>query len=155
MTERLETGAPAPEFTLLDDSGTEVSLADFRGERTVVYFYPAAMTRGCTTQACDFRDSIEDFDGASVRVVGVSPDAPERLAKFREKEKLPFTLLSDPDFAAAKAYGAYGEKTLYGRKSTGILRSTIVLAADGSVERADYNVKATGHVARLRQEMGI
>ena len=155
MTERLDTGDRAPDFSLTDDSGNRVHLSDYRGERVIVYFYPAAMTPGCTTEACDFRDNLRDFDDANVRVVGISPDAPEKLAKFREKEKLNFPLLSDPDHATMEAYGAWGEKMLYGKKAIGVIRSTVVVDAGGLVERAAYNVKATGHVAKLKRDLGL
>jgi thioredoxin-dependent peroxiredoxin len=121
----------------------------------VVYFYPAAMTPGCTTQACDFRDSEQSLAAAGVAVIGISPDSPARLAKFREKESLNFPLLSDPDHATEEAYGTYGEKMNYGKKTVGVIRSTFVVGADGRIEQAHYGVKATGHVARLRQELGV
>jgi thioredoxin-dependent peroxiredoxin len=155
VTERLETGDRAPDFSLSDDSGNQVKLSDYRGERVIVYFYPAAMTPGCTTEACDFRDNLRDFDEANVRVVGISPDAPEKLAKFRDKEKLNFPLLSDPDHATMEAYGAWGEKMLYGKRAIGVIRSTVVVDAGGLVERAAYNVKATGHVAKLKRDLGL
>ena len=155
MTERLDTGDRAPDFSLSDDSGNQVKLSDYRGERVIVYFYPAAMTPGCTTEACDFRDNLRDFDEANVRVVGISPDAPEKLAKFRDKEKLNFPLLSDPDHATMEAYGAWGEKMLYGKRAIGVIRSTVVVDAGGLVERAAYNVKATGHVAKLKRDLGL
>ena len=155
MTERLDTGDRAPDFSLSDDSGNQVKLSDYRGERVIVYFYPAAMTPGCTTEACDFRDNLRDFDEANVRVVGISPDAPEKLAKFRDKEKLNFLLLSDPDHATMEAYGAWGEKMLYGKRAIGVIRSTVVVDAGGLVERAAYNVKATGHVAKLKRDLGL
>ena len=155
MTERLDTGDRAPDFSLSDDSGNQVKLSDYRGERVIVYFYPAAMTPGCTTEACDFRDNLRDFDDANVRVVGISPDAPEKLAKFRDKEKLNFPLLSDPDHATMEAYGAWGEKMLYGKRAIGVIRSTVVVDAGGLVERAAYNVKATGHVAKLKRDLGL
>ena len=155
MTERLDTGDRAPDFSLSDDSGNQVMLSDYRGERVIVYFYPAAMTPGCTTEACDFRDNLRDFDEANVRVVGISPDAPAKLAKFRDKEKLNFPLLSDPDHATMEAYGAWGEKMLYGKKAIGVIRSTVIVGADGLVERAAYNVKATGHVAKLKRDLGL
>jgi len=130
-------------------------LSDYRGERVIVYFYPAAMTPGCTTEACDFRDNLSDFDEANLRVVGISPDAPEKLAKFRDKEKLTFPLLSDPNHTTMEAYGAWGEKMLYGKRAIGVIRSTVVVDADGLVERAAYNVKATGHVAKLKRDLGL
>jgi thioredoxin-dependent peroxiredoxin len=144
---RLEPGDPAPDFTLLDADGQPVSLASYRGQRVIVYFYPAALTPGCTKEACDFRDNLAGLGG--IAVVGISPDQPSKLAKFRDKEGLTFPLLSDPDHAVLEAYGAYGEKKLYGKTTVGVIRSTFVIAADGTIERALYGVKATGHVARL------
>jgi len=155
VTQRLEPGNAAPDFTLLDQDGTSVSLADLRGRKTVLYFYPAAMTPGCTTQACDFRDSISSLEGAGYRVIGISRDEPAKLAAFRERDGLAFTLLSDPDHAVHEAYGAWGEKTNYGKVIEGVLRSTFVLDEDGTISLALYNVKATGHVARLRKLLGI
>jgi len=153
--ERLAPGDPAPDFTLPDADGNEVSLASLRGQRVIIYFYPAAMTPGCTKQACDFRDSKSDLSDAGFAVLGISPDSPAKLAKFRDKESLTFPLLSDRDRVVLKAYGAYGEKMLYGKKSVGVIRSTFVIGADGKVEEARYGVKATGHVARLRQDLGV
>jgi peroxiredoxin Q/BCP len=152
---RLAPGDTAPDFTLPDADGHDVSLKDYRGRRVVVYFYPAAMTPGCTKQACDFRDSLDSLNAAGIAVVGVSKDKPEKLAKFRERDSLTFPLLSDPALDAHQAYGAYGEKTLYGKKITGVLRSTFVVDADGKLEQAQYNVKATGHVAKLRRDLGL
>jgi thioredoxin-dependent peroxiredoxin len=120
-----------------------------------VYFYPAAMTPGCTKQACDFRDSLASLASAGYAVLGISPDKPEKLAKFRERDAVNFPLLSDPAKATLDAYGAYGEKTMYGKTITGVLRSTFVVDEEGRVERAQYNVKATGHVAKLRRDLGI
>ena len=151
---RLAPGDQAPDFTLLDADGKEVSLSSFRGQRVIVYFYPAAMTPGCTTQACDFRDSLASLNSAGITVLGISPDKPAKLARFREKEGLTFPLLSDPDHAALEAYGAWGEKKLYGKVTVGVIRSTFVVDADGRIEKALYAVKATGHVARLRAEIG-
>ncbi len=154
MTEqRLAPGAPAPGFTLLDADGQPVSLSSFRGQRVIVYFYPAAMTPGCTKEACDFRDNLAVLNGHGITVLGISPDQPARLAKFREKEGLTFPLLSDPDRAVLQAYGAYGEKKLYGKTTVGVIRSTFVIDAEGRVEKALYGVKATGHVARLMTEV--
>jgi peroxiredoxin Q/BCP len=153
--ERLASGDLAPDFTLPDADGKLVSLASLRGQRVIIYFYPAAMTPGCTTQACDFRDSEQSLAAAGLAVLGISPDSPARLAKFREKESLNFPLLSDPDHATGEAYGAYGEKMSYGKKSVGVIRSTFVVGADGRLEQALYGVKATGHVARLRQQLGV
>ena len=150
---RLTAGDSAPEFTLLDDKGEQVSLSDFRGRKVIVYVYPAAMTTGCTTQACDFRDSLESLANAGYTVVGLSPDAPEQLSEFRDKEHLSFPLVSDPDKKVLDAYGAWGEKTNYGKKVLGVIRSTFVIDAEGKIEKAMYNVKATGHVARLREEL--
>ena len=151
---RLAPGDQAPDFTLLDADGKEVSLSSFRGQRVIVYFYPAAMTPGCTTQACDFRDSLASLNSAGITVLGISPDKPAKLARFREKEGLTFPLLSDPDHAALEAYGAWGEKKLYGKVTVGVIRSTFVVDANGTLEKALYGVKATGHVARLRAEVG-
>ena len=146
---------PAPDFSLRDQDGQRVSLADLRGRKTVLYFYPAAMTPGCTTQACDFRDSIASLEGAGYQVVGVSRDEPAKLAAFRERDGLTFPLLSDPDHAVHDAYGAWGEKTNYGKVIEGVLRSTFVIDEDGAISLAQYNVKATGHVARLRRLLGV
>lgn len=152
---RLAPGEPAPDFTLDDADGKPVSLSDFRGRKVVVYFYPAAMTPGCTTQACDFRDSLDSLAAAGVAVLGVSPDKPAKLAKFRERDGLTFPLLSDPDRTVLGAYGAFGEKTMYGKKVQGVIRSTFVVDAEGNLELAQYNVKATGHVAKLRRDLGL
>ena len=152
---RLAPGDQAPDFTLPDATGTPVSLSALRGQRVIVYFYPAAMTPGCTKQACDFRDSLSSLASAGYQVIGISPDKPEKLAKFAERDGLTFPLLSDPDHAVEQAYGAYGEKMMYGKKSVGVIRSTFVVDADGSIEKAQYGVKATGHVARLRAELGV
>ena len=152
---RLEPGTPAPAFTLLDQDGRSVSLSDLRGQKVILYFYPAAMTPGCTTQACDFRDSISSLQGAGYTVVGVSRDTPEKLREFRERDGLTFTLLSDPDHAVHTAYGVWGEKMNYGKVIEGVIRSTFVIDAQGVIELAQYNVKATGHVARLRKRLGI
>ena len=152
---RLEPGDTAPAFTLTDDTGARVSLKDFRGRRVILYVYPAAMTPGCTKQACDFRDSLGALEEAGYAVVGLSPDKPEKLAKFREKEGLTFPLLSDPDKSTLEAYGAFGEKKLYGKTVVGVIRSTFVIDAKGRIEVAQYGVKATGHVAKLRRDLGI
>jgi thioredoxin-dependent peroxiredoxin len=154
-TQRLEPGDKAPDFSLPDDTGATVSLSDFAGGKVIVYIYPAAMTPGCTTQACDFTDSLDALQAADVSVVGISPDKPEKLAKFRAKDALTIPLLSDADKSVMQAYGAYGEKKMYGKTVEGVIRSTFVVDEDGKVERAMYNVKATGHVAKLRREMGI
>ncbi len=152
---RLEPGDAAPDFALTDDHGETVRLSDLRGRRVVLYVYPAAMTPGCTTQACDFRDSLSALAAAGFSVVGLSPDAPAKLAKFRDKEHLTFPLLSDPDKSVLRAYGAFGEKQLYGRTVEGVIRSTFVIDAKGRIEQAQYNVRATGHVAKLRRELGV
>lgn len=154
-TARLSAGAPAPEFTLLDQDGAEVSLSDFRGKKTIVYFYPEADTPGCTTQACDFRDNLNSLAGAGYQVLGVSRDKPAKLAAFKQNQNLTFPLLSDPDKAVHEAYAAWGEKSLYGKTVTGVLRSTFVLDENGVITLALYNVKATGHVASLRKKLGI
>jgi peroxiredoxin Q/BCP len=156
MTEiRLRPGDPAPDFTLTDPDGGQVSLASLRGQRVIIYFYPAAMTPGCTKQACDFRDGKKDLSDAGFTVIGISPDSPAKLASFRDRDGLTFPLLSDPDRSVLQAYGAFGEKMLYGKKSVGVIRSTFIVGADGLIERAYYAVKATGHVARLRQDLGV
>jgi peroxiredoxin Q/BCP len=155
MTERLSPGDQAPDFTLPDADGKPVALADYRGRTVIVYFYPAASTPGCTKEACDFRDNLAVLDGAGIDVVGISPDKPEKLARFRDAEQLTFPLLSDPSRAVLEAYGAYGEKTLYGKKVQGVIRSTFVVNADGTIEQALYNVKATGHVAALRKKLSV
>ncbi|WP_435175357.1 thioredoxin-dependent thiol peroxidase [Actinacidiphila sp. bgisy145] len=155
MSDRLAPGDTAPAFTLPDADGKQVSLADHLGRRVVVYFYPAALTPGCTKQACDFTDNLEVFTEAGYDVIGISPDKPEKLAKFRDKESLKVTLLADPDRAVLTSYGAYGEKTMYGRTVTGVIRSTLVIDPAGKVEHAFYNVKATGHVAKLLRDLKI
>lgn len=154
-TVRLQAGDEAPDFTLPDADGRPVSLADYRGRRLIVYVYPAASTPGCTTQACDFRDSLDALAAAGLAVVGVSPDPPEALARFRDEQHLTFPLLSDPERRMLQAYGAWGEKTAYGRRSVGVLRSTFVVGPDGRVEDARYGVKATGHVAGLRKTLNV
>jgi thioredoxin-dependent peroxiredoxin len=155
VSAKLEPGDPAPEFTLPDADGTNVSLSDYRGRKVVVYFYPAAMTPGCTTEACDFRDNLAALGGAGIDVVAISPDKPEKLAKFREKESLTFPLLADPDRSTLEAYGAYGEKMMYGKPVTGVIRSTFVVDEGGRIEKAMYGVRATGHVAKLRRELAV
>ena len=152
---RLSPGDTAPDFTLTTDTGEQVTLADLRGKTVIVYFYPAAMTPGCTKQACDFTDSIDALHAAGYEVLGISPDKPEKLAKFRERDHLTITLLSDPDKSVMTAWGAYGEKKLYGKVVEGVIRSTVVVGRDGTVELAQYNVKATGHVAKLRKDLGL
>ena len=159
MTERLTTGSTAPAFSLPDADGTIVNLADFAGRKVIVYFYPAAMTPGCTVQAVDFTASLDDIVAAGYEVIGISPDSVEKLARFREKENLGITLLADPDRAVLDAYAAFGTKMLYGKQIEGVIRSTFVIdvATDGTgtIEVAQYNVKATGHVAKLRRELDI
>ncbi|KZM75423.1 thioredoxin-dependent thiol peroxidase [Nocardia terpenica] len=157
MTEnqRLSPGDAAPEFTLPDADGKPVSLADYRGRKVIVYFYPAASTPGCTKQACDFRDSLAELGGAGIDVVGISPDKPAKLAKFRDNEKLTFPLLSDPDREVLTAWGAYGEKMMYGKKITGVIRSTFLVDEQGTIALAQYNVRATGHVAKLRRDLSV
>ena len=155
IAQRLSVGDIAPAFTLTSDHGEQVSLSDFRGRKVIVYFYPAAMTPGCTTQACDFRDSLNSLGAAGYRVVGVSKDEPEANARFAEQEALNFPLLSDPDLAVHRAYRAYGEKSMYGKTVTGTIRSTFVIDEHGAVTLPLYNVKATGHVASLRRRLGI
>ncbi|AZC13510.1 MULTISPECIES: thioredoxin-dependent thiol peroxidase [unclassified Microbacterium] len=152
---RLEPGDPAPDFTLDDQDSTRVSLADFRGTGVVLFFYPAAMTPGCTTEACDFRDSLAPLQAAGYAVLGISRDDPATLQKFRERDGLTYPLLSDPDHAVHDAYGAWGEKTNYGKTVQGVIRSTFVIDADGRIAHALYNVKATGHVARVRSILGL
>jgi peroxiredoxin Q/BCP len=152
---RLSPGDPAPDFTLTSDTGEEVTLSGLRGRKVIVYFYPAAMTPGCTKQACDFTDSLDSLRGAGYEVLGISPDKPEKLAKFRERDALTITLLSDPDKSVMQAWGAFGEKKLYGKVVEGVIRSTFVLDEEGHVELAQYNVKATGHVAKLRKDLGL
>lgn len=152
---RFEPGDAAPDFTLNDQDGSPVSLSDFRGRRVVVYFYPAAMTPGCTTQACDFRDSLEALTAHGIQVLGISPDSPEKLKKFAERDGLTFPLLSDPSREMMTAWGAFGEKKNYGKVVQGVIRSTVVVDPEGTVELAKYNVRAKGHVARLRKDLGI
>ena len=151
----LSPGDVAPDFDLEDENGDRIRLADLRGQRVVLYAYPAAMTPCCTTQACDFRDNLAAFTGDGYTVLGISPDKPAKLEKFRERDALPFPLLSDPDKAVLDAYGAYGEKKMYGKVVVGVIRSTFVIGPDGKIEHAFYNVKATGHVAKLMRDLGI
>ena len=152
---RLNVGDKAPDFSLISDSGETVSLGDFAGRRVVVYFYPRANTPGCTKEACDFRDSLEQLNGQDIDVVGISPDKPEKLAKFREDHELNFPLLSDPDKEVMTAYGAFGEKKNYGKVTQGVIRSTFLVEPDGTIGLTKYNVKATGHVARILRDMGV
>jgi peroxiredoxin Q/BCP len=157
MTEtvRLSPGDAAPDFTLPTDNGDQLTLKDLRGRKVVLYAYPAAMTPGCTKQACDFRDSLGSLQAAGYEVVGISPDTPAKLAKFRERDAITFPLVSDQDRSVLTVYGAFGEKQLYGKTVTGVIRSTFVIDEDGTIERAMYNVKATGHVAKLRRDLGV
>jgi thioredoxin-dependent peroxiredoxin len=152
---RLSPGDKAPDFSLESDTGESVTLSELRGRKVIVYFYPNAMTPGCTTQACDFSDNVASLKGAGYEVIGISPNDPAKLAKFRERDGLTITLLSDPDKAAMTAYSAFGEKKLYGKLVEGVIRSTFVIDEDGKVELAQYNVKATGHVAKLRRDLGL
>ena len=152
---RLAPGDEAPDFTLPDADGNPVSLSSLRGQRVIVYFYPAALTPGCTKQACDFTAAMPDFGKLGLAVLGISPDAPAKLAKFREKEHITFPLLSDQDKSVLTAYGAYGEKMNYGKTIMGVIRSTFVIDPDGKIEKALYAVKATGHVDRLRKDLGV
>ena len=155
----LKVGDPAPAFTLPDADGNPVRLSDYAGSRVVVYFYPAALTPGCTTQAVDFTAAREEFDAAGLTVLGISPDAPSKLARFRDKHDLTVRLLSDADRTVMNAYGAYGMKKLYGKEIEGVIRSTFVVDVDaegaGTLEVAQYGVKASGHVAKLRRDLGI
>ncbi|NBP85027.1 MAG: thioredoxin-dependent thiol peroxidase [Mycobacteriaceae bacterium] len=152
---RLEAGDRAPAFSLPDADGKTVKLADFKGRKVIIYFYPAALTPGCTKQACDFRDSLRQLNGAGIDVVGISPDKPEKLAKFRDAEKLTFPLLSDPDRKVLGAWGAFGEKKMYGKTVQGVIRSTFLVDEKGKIAVALYNVKATGHVAKLRDQLSV
>lgn len=153
--QRLAPADPAPDFTLPDADGKPVSLADYRGRKVIVYFYPAASTPGCTKQACDFRDNLAELQDAGLDVVGISPDQPAKLAKFRDAQQLTFPLLSDPQRTALTAYGAYGEKTMYGKKTMGVIRSTFVIDETGAIAVAQYNVRATGHVDKLRRDLAV
>ena len=154
-TARLSPGDKAPDFTLPDADGKPVALSSYRGRTVIVYFYPAASTPGCTKEACDFRDNLADLNDAGFAVVGISPDPPAKIAKFRDKESLTFPLLSDPDRSVLSAYGAYGEKTMYGKKVVGVIRSTFVIDENDKILEALYNVRATGHVAKLRHELAV
>ena len=155
MTDRLSAGDTAPDFALTSDTGDTVALKDLRGKKVIVYFYPAAMTPGCTTQACDFTDNLASLKAAGYEVIGISKDTPEKLAKFRERDSLTITLLSDPDLSVLKAWGAYGLKKLYGKEVEGVIRSTFVVDERGKIEIAQYAVKAKGHVAKLRRDLGL
>lgn len=152
---RLEPGAKAPDWTLPTADGSTLSLSDLRGRKVIFYAYPAAMTPGCTTQACDFRDSLASLTSAGYHVVGISPDSPAKLAKFVERDAITFPLVSDEDKSVLNAYGVYGEKQNYGKTSMGVIRSTFVIDEEGVIEHAFYNVKATGHVAKLRRDLGL
>ena len=152
---RLDVGDDAPAFTLTDADGNTVRLSDYRGRKVIVYFYPAASTPGCTKQACDFRDSLAPLNDAGLDVVGISPDKPAKLAKFRDEQSLTFPLLSDPDREVLGAWGAFGEKTMYGKTVQGVIRSTFVVDEQGKIEVARYNVKATGHVDKLRRDLAV
>lgn len=152
---RLDAGTPAPSFTLPDKDGTPVSLGDYAGQKVVLYFYPAASTPGCTTQACDFRDNLASLASAGYQVLGISKDSGDALQKFADEQNLTFPLLSDPELEVHHAYGAYGEKSMYGKTVTGVIRSTFVVDEQGTLEHALYNVKATGHVASLRKKLGL
>jgi len=145
----VETGDPAPDFTLTSHDGSEISRADFAGEHLVIFFYPKAFTPGCTGEACDFRDRHETYLTAGYRIVGISPDGPEKLARFRDEHDLPFPLLSDPAHAVAEAYGAWGVKKNYGKEYEGLIRSTFVVGKDGIIEQAWRNVRAKGHAERV------
>ena len=155
MSARLAPGDTAPDFTLPDADGNDVALKDLRGRSVIVYFYPAAMTPGCTKEACDFRDSLDSLAASGYAVLGISPDKPAKLAKFRDRDGVTFPLLSDEDKSVLEAYGAWGEKTMYGKKVTGVIRSTFVVDPDGHIAIAQYNVRATGHVAKLRRDLGL
>lgn len=152
---KLEPGDTAPAFTLPDADGNDVSLADYAGKKVIVYFYPAASTPGCTKQACDFRDSLAELNGEGLEVIGISPDKPAKLAKFRDKEELTFPLLSDEEKTTLQAWGAFGEKKNYGKVYEGVIRSTFLVDEAGKIEVAQYNVRATGHVAKLRRDLAV
>ncbi|MGE9806903.1 thioredoxin-dependent thiol peroxidase [Janibacter sp. G1551] len=155
MTQRLSPGDVAPDFTLSDDTGANVTLSELRGRKVIVYFYPAAMTPGCTKQACDFSDSLASLREDGYEVLGISPDKPEKLAKFRDRDGLTLRLLSDPEKEVLTRWGAFGEKKLYGKVVKGVIRSSFVVDEDGKIAHAWYNVKATGHVAKLRRDLGL
>lgn len=154
-TPRLSVGDTAPDFTLATDDGSEITLSAFSGRKVILYFYPAAMTPGCTKQACDFTDSLESLRSAGYTVIGISPDDPAKLLKFRDRDSLTIVLASDADKAVMRAYGAFGEKKLYGKVVEGVIRSTFVIDEGGTITLAQYNVKATGHVAKLRRDLGL
>jgi thioredoxin-dependent peroxiredoxin len=152
---RLEVGATAPAFSLPDADGNPVKLSDYKGRKVIVYFYPAAATPGCTKEACDFQNNLGELNGAGLDVLGISPDKPAKLAKFRDAEGLTFPLLSDPDRKVLEAWGAYGEKTMYGKTVQGVIRSTFVVDEKGKIALAQYNIRATGHVAKLRRDLSV
>ena len=155
MANRLVEGDLAPDFALPDATGAEIKLSDFRGRHVVVYFYPAASTPGCTKQACDFRDNLRELDDAGFAVLGISPDPVAKLQRFRDAQGLNFPLLSDTAKTVLTQWGAYGEKQNYGRTVTGVIRSTFIVDPDGKIARAMYGVRATGHVAKLRKDLGV
>ncbi|WP_102142352.1 thioredoxin-dependent thiol peroxidase [Mycobacterium hubeiense] len=155
QTPRLKVGDKAPAFSLPDADGNTVKLSDYKGRKVIVYFYPAASTPGCTKQACDFRDNLSELNEAGLDVVGISPDKPAKLAKFRDEQGLTFPLLSDPDKKVLTAWGAFGEKTMYGKTVQGVIRSTFVVDENGKIAEAQYNVRATGHVAKLRRDLSV
>ena len=155
QTPRLEVGEKAPAFSLLDADGKTVKLSDYKGRKVILYFYPAASTPGCTKEACDFRDNLGELTAAGFDVVGISPDKPAKLAKFRDEQDLTFPLLSDPDREVLTAWGAFGEKTMYGKTVQGVIRSTFVVDEKGKIEVAQYNIRATGHVSKLRRDLSI
>ncbi|ODQ95982.1 thioredoxin-dependent thiol peroxidase [Mycolicibacterium holsaticum] len=155
QTPRLEVGDKAPAFNLPDADGNTVKLSDYKGRKVIVYFYPAASTPGCTKQACDFRDNLSELNDAGIDVIGISPDKPEKLAKFRDAQKLTFPLLSDPERKVLTAWGAFGEKTMYGKTVQGVIRSTFLVDEKGNIDAAQYNVRATGHVAKLRRDLSV
>ena len=155
MTIKLSPGDTAPDFTLPDPDGKSVTLSDLRGRKVILYFYTAASTPGCTTQACDFRDNLASLQGAGYAVLGISPDQPAKQAKFRDEQHVTYPLLCDPDRTVLEAYGTYGEKKSYGKTVIGVIRSTFVIDESGTIEQAQYAVKATGHVAKLRKDLGL
>ena len=155
MEQKLTAGTKAPEFTLKNQDDRDVSLGDFAGTKTIVYFYPAAATPGCTTQACELRDNINTLKAAGYTVLGISPDAPSKLRKFKDKEALNFDLLSDPDNKVQELYGVYGEKSMYGKTYMGLIRSTFVVDEKGNISHAFYNVKAKGHITMLKDQLGL
>lgn len=152
--QRLSPGDTAPDFTLPDADGKDVALSDYRGRKVIVYFYPAASTPGCTKQACDFRDNLAELAGAGIEVIGISPDKPAKLVKFRDAEKLTFPLLSDPDRTVLTAWGAFGEKMMYGKTVTGVIRSTFLVDEAGKIEVAQYNVKAAHTTTKIERILG-